>query len=312
MAVWRIRDVYPGSRIWFLPIPDPGSRISDPGSKNSNKRQEWKNFFVIPFFVATNFTKLNIILFLISWRKKFGPIFQELLKILPKKLSPSPQKYGFGIRDPGSGKNLIRIPDPGVKRHRIPNPRSGSATLVDGMYDVVERLGRGSAGMHQRREFLEQLLYLGRESGYGGGGLRTPGANKRSGTCLGEGAASCRTCCLAGIIESSNLARKSMTRIGVATADSKKSNSKLWPEKQTVPRRRPHAGICLPLAPTRCRPMGGAELECSRIEMDAPESTKNFKLVRESWRKIKLFVGKEDMDVADSGKEREGGGSRLG
>jgi hypothetical protein len=27
-SVWRIRDVYPGS--FFLPIPDPGSRIPDP------------------------------------------------------------------------------------------------------------------------------------------------------------------------------------------------------------------------------------------------------------------------------------------
>ncbi len=31
--VWRIRDVYPGSRILILPIPDPGSRIPDPGSR---------------------------------------------------------------------------------------------------------------------------------------------------------------------------------------------------------------------------------------------------------------------------------------
>jgi hypothetical protein len=31
-AVWRIRDVYPGSRI--LIFTHPGSRISDPGSKN--------------------------------------------------------------------------------------------------------------------------------------------------------------------------------------------------------------------------------------------------------------------------------------
>ncbi len=82
----------------------------------------------------------------------------------------------------------------------------GGDTCVDVMYDAVERLWRGGAGTQQRREFLEQLLYLGRESGDGGGGLRTPGATKRSGTCLGEGAASCRTCCLAGIIESSNLA----------------------------------------------------------------------------------------------------------
>ncbi len=124
--VLRIRDVYPGS--WFLPIPDPGS-------KNSNKRQGWKFFFVKPFFVVTNFTKLNIILFLI-WRKKFGPIFQELLKFLPKKLSPSPPKYGIGIRDPGSEirepettYSGSRIPDPGVKK--APDPRSGSATLVE-------------------------------------------------------------------------------------------------------------------------------------------------------------------------------------
>jgi hypothetical protein len=34
---------------------------------------------------------------------------------------------GSGIRDPGSGKNLFRIPDPGVKK--APDPGSRSATL---------------------------------------------------------------------------------------------------------------------------------------------------------------------------------------
>jgi hypothetical protein len=43
-------------------------------------------------------------------------------------LSLSSQKYGFGIRDPGSGKTLFRIPDPGVKK--APDPGSGSATLI--------------------------------------------------------------------------------------------------------------------------------------------------------------------------------------
>jgi hypothetical protein len=38
-------------------------------------------------------------------------------------LSPSPQKYGFGIRDPGSGKNLFLIPDPGVKKAPDPGSR---------------------------------------------------------------------------------------------------------------------------------------------------------------------------------------------
>jgi hypothetical protein len=42
----------------------------------------------------------------------------------------SSQKYGFGIRDPGSGKNLFRIPDTGVKKAPIPDPGSGSATLI--------------------------------------------------------------------------------------------------------------------------------------------------------------------------------------
>jgi hypothetical protein len=37
---------------------------------------------------------------------------------------------GSGIRDPGSGKNLFWIPDPGVKRPPIPDPGSGSATLL--------------------------------------------------------------------------------------------------------------------------------------------------------------------------------------
>jgi hypothetical protein len=62
----RILD--PGSR-----IPDPGSRISDPGfripdlgsriQKQQQKRGVKKKFVVKPFFVATNFTKLKIILF---------------------------------------------------------------------------------------------------------------------------------------------------------------------------------------------------------------------------------------------------------
>ncbi len=89
-AVWtvlRIRDVYPGS--WFLPIPDPGSRIWDPGSgipdlgsrisdpgsripdpKTATKERGEKKIVVIPCLVATNFTKLNIVLCLSCWRKK--------------------------------------------------------------------------------------------------------------------------------------------------------------------------------------------------------------------------------------------------
>ncbi len=64
---------YPGS--WFLPIPDPGSRIPDP--KTAKKKRDKKKFVVIPFFVATNFIKLQIISF-INVEEKFLATFKKL------------------------------------------------------------------------------------------------------------------------------------------------------------------------------------------------------------------------------------------
>jgi hypothetical protein len=63
-AVLRIREVYPGSRI--LIFTNPGSRIPDLGSQIQKQQQKRgvKKFVVIPFSVATNFTKLYIDLFL--------------------------------------------------------------------------------------------------------------------------------------------------------------------------------------------------------------------------------------------------------
>jgi hypothetical protein len=49
-------DFYPSR------IPDPGSRIPVP--KTATKERGEKKFVVIPFYVATNFPKLNIILVL--------------------------------------------------------------------------------------------------------------------------------------------------------------------------------------------------------------------------------------------------------
>ncbi len=81
--VLRIRDLYPWSRI--LIFTHSGSRISDPGSKNSNKREGWKKFVVKPFFVAINFTKLNIILFFKCWRKKVWASFQRIIELFTQK-----------------------------------------------------------------------------------------------------------------------------------------------------------------------------------------------------------------------------------
>jgi hypothetical protein len=97
--VWRIWDVYPVSRI--LIFTHPGSRIQDP--KTATKERGEKKFVVITFYVATNFTKLQIIL-----------VFTQ--KIV-NKLSK------IRVWDPGS-----QIQGP--KRHRILDPGSGSSTLL--------------------------------------------------------------------------------------------------------------------------------------------------------------------------------------
>ncbi len=120
-TVWFFDSVAdPGYLSRILIFTHPGSRISGPGSKNSNKRQGWNIFFCQTIFCRHKFHKTEYYFIFDMLKKTFGPIFQELLKFLPKKLSPSPQKYGFGIRDPRSGKNLFRIQ--GSKRHRIPDP----------------------------------------------------------------------------------------------------------------------------------------------------------------------------------------------
>jgi hypothetical protein len=136
LPVLRIRDVYPGSRILIF---------THPGSKNSNKREVWKKFIVIPFFVATNFTKSHIILFFYCW-KRIELFTQKVVTKLSK----------IWALDPGSGKNPI--PDPGSRGQkgtasRIPDPdrqhfflfryrycRSQKLTYIVVRYGVVARV----------------------------------------------------------------------------------------------------------------------------------------------------------------------------
>jgi hypothetical protein len=63
-------------------------------------------------------------------KKKIGANFQRIIELFTPKIVTKLSKLwvwdpGSEIRDPG--KNLFRIPDPGVKR--APDPGSGSATL---------------------------------------------------------------------------------------------------------------------------------------------------------------------------------------
>ncbi len=126
-----------GSRILILPIPDPGSRIPDPGSKNLNWREGWKKKFCQTFFCSRKFHKIVNYFIFEMLKKKIWANFQRTLELFTQKLSLSSQKYGFGIRDPGSEirdrdpektHSGSRIPDPGVKK--APDPGSGSASLV--------------------------------------------------------------------------------------------------------------------------------------------------------------------------------------
>jgi hypothetical protein len=59
-------------------------------------------------------------------KKKIWPIFQRIIELFTPKIVTKLSKIWVG--DPGSGKNLFRIPDPGVKK--APDPGSGSATLT--------------------------------------------------------------------------------------------------------------------------------------------------------------------------------------
>jgi hypothetical protein len=118
--VLRIRDVYPGS--WFLPIPNPGSRISEPGSKNSNKRERWKKLDVKPVYVATKFNKIVNYFSFDVLKKKIWANFQRIIELFTKKIVKKLFKIwswdpGSEIRDPEKTHSGSRIQ--GSKRHRI-------------------------------------------------------------------------------------------------------------------------------------------------------------------------------------------------
>ncbi len=120
-SVWRIRDVYPGSRILTLPIPDPGSRI-----QNSNKKRGEKKICCHNFFCSQKFHKIANYISFDVLKKKIWANFHRIIELFTPKIVNKLSK--IWVWDPGSGKNLFRIPDPGVKK--APDPGSGSATLL--------------------------------------------------------------------------------------------------------------------------------------------------------------------------------------
>ncbi len=88
----------PGCLSRILIFTHPGSRISD---QKTARKESCKS----------------------AKEKNLGQFSKNYRTFYPKKLSLSSQKYGFGIRDPVSGKTLFRIPDPGVKKAPDPGSR---------------------------------------------------------------------------------------------------------------------------------------------------------------------------------------------
>ncbi len=122
--LWLFTSVAdPGCLSRILIFTHPGSRISEPGSKNSNKRKGrgWKFFFCHIFFCSHKFHKFENYFIFEMLKTKIWPRFQRIIELFIQKFVTKVSKYGLGIRDPGSEKDLFRIPDPGpgVKRHRI-------------------------------------------------------------------------------------------------------------------------------------------------------------------------------------------------
>ena len=103
----------PGS--WFLPIPDPGS-------KNSNKRERWKKISCHTFLCSHKFHKIVNYFSFEVLKKKIWVNFQRIIELFTQKIVKKLLKIWSW--DPGSGKNLFRIPDPGSRGQKAPNPGS--------------------------------------------------------------------------------------------------------------------------------------------------------------------------------------------
>jgi hypothetical protein len=92
------------SRIPDLIFTHPGSRISDPGSKNSNKERGGKKRFFHTFLCSHKFHKIEHFSFEVL-KKKIWANFQRIIELLTQKIATKLSKIwlwdpGSEIRDP--------------------------------------------------------------------------------------------------------------------------------------------------------------------------------------------------------------------
>jgi len=98
----------------------PGSRLQKQQQKRRVKKNCCHNFLCShKFHKIENYFSFEVL------KKKIWENFQRIIELLTQKIVTKLSK--IWVWDPGSGKNLFRIPDPGVKK--APDPGSGSATL---------------------------------------------------------------------------------------------------------------------------------------------------------------------------------------
>jgi hypothetical protein len=134
-AVLRIRDVYPGSRMfipdpgsWFLPITDPGSRV-----QKQHQKRGVKNFLCHTFLCSHKSHKIKNYFSFEVLKRKIWANFLRIIELFTQKIVTKLSK--IMVWDPGSGIRKKPIPDPGVKR--APDPGSGSATLLERISQLV-------------------------------------------------------------------------------------------------------------------------------------------------------------------------------
>ncbi len=144
-------DFYPSR------IPDLGSRIQKQQQKRGVKKNLLSYLILLP-----QFSQNWILFYFWNAEGKIWAAFQRIIELFTQKFVTKLLK--IWVWDPGSRKNLFRIPDPGPGVKKAPDPGSGSATLPvcggggprEGVPGVVQGCPTGEPYPHlsQGKNFL--------------------------------------------------------------------------------------------------------------------------------------------------------------
>jgi hypothetical protein len=103
-----------------------GPRILDPGYKNSKKREGRKKICCPPFFCSHKYHKIENYFNFKLMKKKIWSNLARIIELSTHKIVMKLSK--IWVWDPRSGKTYSG--SRGQKRHRIPNPGSGTLPLA--------------------------------------------------------------------------------------------------------------------------------------------------------------------------------------